>query len=200
MPRPSSLGKESHPSGSEDAILLRRLQVGDVSAFETLVRSHGASLIRYASRITGSDDRAQEVVQDVFLKLWNERSDVESTFNLSAYLYWLVRNRAVNIARSDLAALRRDGQWVQETGQQQAVRNVADAELEAADTRAEVWDALGDVPPRCREIFMLVWDKQLTYAEISRMLGITVPTIRSQMSRALKHLVEVLGPRLGEGK
>jgi RNA polymerase sigma-70 factor (ECF subfamily) len=177
-------------------MLIQRLRASDEEAIEALVRLHGPQLIKYATRILRSGERAQEIVQDVFFHLWAERAHLTDTRNLSVYLFWLTRNRAIDAVRADWAARQREGRWVMDTGAESAfVLNTGDADLEAAETRVEVWESLASVPPRCREIFMMAWDQQLSYHEIAQRLGISVPTVRSQASRALKRLLEVLGPR-----
>jgi RNA polymerase sigma-70 factor (ECF subfamily) len=75
--------------------------------------------------------------------------------------------------------------------------NAADAALELDDLRVTVWRALSTAPPRCREVFWLVWGEQRSYTDVAHMLGIAVPTVRNQMSRALKRLSQTLG--VGQG-
>jgi RNA polymerase sigma-70 factor (ECF subfamily) len=178
-----------------DAALLARLRGGDEFAFDTLVRTYAGPLIRHATWIVGSADTAQDVVQEVFLYLWRERSRIEASWDIAAYLYGMTRNRARDIMRSEQSAQVRESQWVREVKEDVGPDLVDEVAMEAADMRKKVWDALAGVPPRCREIFMLVWDRQLPYREIAHMLGLAEPTIRSQVSRAVKRLVDVLGPQ-----
>lgn len=190
---------------SSDASLVHQLRMGNPDAYEALVKVYGARLIRYAARITGSSDTAQEVVQDVFLQLWTGRRELTQDLNVSTYLYWLVRNRSINTVKSHASATQRDLLWTTEhkirtSSNAPSAAESLEAELEAAEIRAQVWDALQTATPRAREIFMLVWDKQLRYDEVAQTLGLSVTTVRSQMSRALRKVLEILGPRFARDR
>ncbi len=80
-----------------DSEVLVRLREGDGHAIDILLNQHGDGLIRLASRIVGSPDLAQDVVQEVFLHLWNERLRVEPNWDIAAYLFGLTRNRRVSL-------------------------------------------------------------------------------------------------------
>ncbi len=183
-----------------DTTLLERLKRSDANVLDELLRTHAPQLLHYATRILGSADRAQEIVQDVFLDIWASRAEIDVTINIRIYLFWLTRNKAVNAARAESSARQREGKWaVEHAWDRSDSQAVPDAEIEAAEVRAEVWDALASAPPRCRQIFMMSWDKQMSYAEIASALGISVITVRSQVSRAMRRLVESLGPRFRNG-
>ncbi len=184
-----------------DAALLVRLSEGDEVAFDTILRAYGDGLIRYASRVTSSPDLAQDIVQDVFLHLWDHRSEVKPDWDIAAYLYGRTRNQSLNSEQSLRSAANREERW----GQQRRIDTDSASYIdefsdEATSIRIDVWNALAQTSPRCREIFMLVWDRQLPYAEIAHSLGLSEPTVRNYVSRALKTLSEVLGPRYRKGK
>ncbi len=193
----SSPDSASHLPG--DATLLARLREGDEAAFEALVRRYVGPLIRYATRLVASADYAQEIVQDIFFALWRDRDKVQPSWDIAAYLYWATRNRAIKASRWERTTSQREGRWVveREIDIENPVGHSGEATLDIAELRALVWEALSDVPPRCREIFMLVWDRQLPYHQIAQQLGLAEPTVRSQVSRALKRVVAALGPRYG---
>jgi len=183
---------------ARDAALIAAIRDGDPAALESLARTYGESLIRYSARFVESIDRAREVVQDVFFVLWRDRATLTITRDVAAYLFWRTRNHARHVAHADRSSRARDARWTTDWHDGAASRPSSADSADAADVRASVWDALSGVPPRCREVFMLVWDEQLSYAEVATILGISIPTARNQMSRALKHLVAVLGSRFGE--
>lgn len=179
---------------------LNRLRDGDDAAYNELVWAYGASLIRYATGILDSVDLAHDVVQDVLLKLWRNRDQIEDSWDIGAYLYGRTRHRAIDIARSSQSSGQRDGQWVVQnkiesdsgSGNIDGIDNLDADSGDSDEIRKAVWGALQGVSPRCREVFMLVWDEHLPYLDIAHRMGLTEPTIRSYMSRALKQLAKVL--------
>lgn len=174
-----------------DPQLIARLRDGDTNAFNLLVSMFGGVLIGHASRIVGSVDSAREVVQDVFLEVWRTHEHIEPHWDITAYLYGLTRRRAVDVARSEKATSQREYRWVTEVVESSS-NEVSDVE-EDARIRASLWNALSELSPRCREVFMLVWDYHLPYAVIAQQLGIAEPTVRGHMSRAMQHLTDILG-------
>ncbi len=178
-----------------DSALIARLRDSDPSVIDTLVRIYGAVLIQHASRRVGSIDAAYEVVQDVFQRLWSDRATLNITQDIAAYLFWRTRNHALHIAQSARATAQREARWAQEMSvAASADYNTGEIAIESAEMRDRIFSALESVPPRCREIFMLVWDDQLSYLEVAKILGISVLTVRNQMSRAVKHLAQILPP------
>lgn len=175
---------------------LKRLHEGDDYAFDQLAQAYTGSLIRYASGIVESVDIAQDVVQDVLLNLWRNRDRIREDWDIVAFLYGQTRHRAINIAKSNNSSRRRDTRWINES--------VADTDFVATDNsllpdgdeiREMIHEALNEVSPRCREVFMLVWVEELPYLEISHRLGLAEPTIRSYVSRAMARIIEVIRPR-----
>lgn len=187
-------GKDAHTKELET--LTREIKNGNPLALDQILKLYGSALIAYSSARTGNEDIAEEVVQDVFMQLWNDRSKLESDYNLVNYLYWLTRNKSIDAVRSDSKARQREQNWMNQifTEQGHSSENFALKSIDAMEIRTRVYDLLSAAPPKCREIFMLVWDTQLSYEEVAGKLGISVRTVRNQVSRAIK----VLSDRWGE--
>jgi RNA polymerase sigma-70 factor (ECF subfamily) len=153
------------------------------SAFDELVRAHYERLCNFAYRFTRSRDAAEDVVQEVFTRLWQQRDEFDVRDPLP-YLYRAVRNRLVTSRRHELVRER----WlaaVDEAGWRSAD---AASEVELADLRQAVARAIDALPERCRLIFTMSREQDLSYAEIARALDISVKTVETQMGRALKAL------------
>lgn len=179
------------PSLSESvdaAALLRRLRDGDDAAFDTVFRTWYAPLVRYATRIVGDGARAEEVVQDVMLALWERRASLSAQAVLQHWLFAATRNRALNLVRHDGIVARR-APSVHST-----LRGAEDDMplAERAVREAEVWDAVdaavSALPPRCREVFLLSRRQGLPQAEIALRLGISVKAVEAHIRRALREL------------
>ncbi len=170
--------------------LTKEIRNGSSSALNMLLKLYGPALIAYSAKRTGNADVAEEIVQDIFLQLWNDRGNLDSNYNVVNYLYWLARNKSIDVIRSDSKARLREKVWI--SGIYNDIDDNAEdnalSELNTIEVRTQIYDTLKDAPPKSREIFMLVWDAQLTYEEIAIQLNISVRTVRNQVSRAVKIL------------
>ncbi len=174
-----------------DAELVRRIRAGDERALEIVFRAHYAGMASFVQRYVRSADVAEELVQDVFFKLWSKREHLAEIETLRTYLFRAARNTALN----HLRRLKLERRWQEEqVAGDDSPAFVADDEAAWTEVDAAVQEAIGRLPPRCREIFLLSRDGGLTYAEIARALGISVKTVETQMGRALKSLRVSLRP------
>ncbi len=149
------------------------------------MRQHYGRLCNFAFRFLDSRDVAEDVVQDVFAHLWRRREGFDVHDPLP-YLYQAVRNRAVSYRRGQLVRERWRERARGTEGEQPA--SAASSEVEAAELGTAVARAVAELPERCRLIFTMSREQDLSYAEISRVLGISVKTVETQIGRALKAL------------
>ena len=169
-----------------DAELVRRIRAGDERALEIVFRAHYPGMASFVQRFVRSPDLAEELVQDVFLKLWSKREQLAEIETFRTYLFRAARNTALNYLRR--VKLERRWQEEQGTDTDPPASFAADEETAEQEVAAAVQEAIKKLPPRCREIFLLSRDGGLTYAEIARSLDISVKTVETQMGRALKSL------------
>jgi RNA polymerase sigma-70 factor (ECF subfamily) len=171
---------------------------GSAQAFDALVRAHYARLYNFAYRMLGTRDAAEDAVQEIFLWVWDHRSEVQLRDPLP-YLYQALRNRC-------LMALRRTRRWREvdfDTEDEAAFAQPAGATvgtttaIEAADLEAALGRAIEELPERCRLVFTMSREQDLTYAEIAAVLGISPKTVENQIGRALKLLRRRLAGFLG---
>jgi RNA polymerase sigma-70 factor, ECF subfamily len=177
------------PSGTELACN-HRLRAGDRSAFEELFRAHYDHLVGYAARVLGATGAAEEVVQDVFLSIWKNRARLElPASNVAAYLLGAVRKRATTHLRHAHVEQR----WRDRVARTEAVLPIGHVQAADADTRfnevtAAVRAAVDELPPRCRQAFLLRRRHGLSYAEIAQVMGIAPKTVEVQIGAALRTL------------
>jgi RNA polymerase sigma-70 factor (ECF subfamily) len=169
-----------------DAELVRRIRAGDERALEIVFKAHYAGMASFVQRFVRSADLAEELVQDVFLKLWAKREQLTEIETFRTYLFRAARNTALNHLRR--VKLERRWQEEQAVNDEPPTTFAADDETVESEVAAAVKEAIDRLPPRCREIFLLSRDGGLTYAEIARSLDISVKTVETQMGRALKSL------------
>ncbi|RLD59428.1 MAG: RNA polymerase sigma-70 factor [Bacteroidetes bacterium] len=157
----------------------------DKQAFEKLFREYFTPLMAFSRRILGDEDNAREVVHQVFIKLWERRSQIDLSTSLKSYLFTAVNNRSLNVIRdrrkfSSEKVPERAGEWD------------VSAQIEAMELEEKIQAAIQILPERCRVIFELNRFDGLKYSEIASQLDISVKTVENQMSKALKILREQL--------
>ncbi len=178
------------PAG--DAALAARIRSGDTAAFDTVFTLYAKPLAAFAWRFVESRDTAVDVVQDVFVTLWQHRTELALRASLRAYLYSAVRNRSLNVlkraavedrwrhaARADTTALR-------------AAPKPASDPVERAELVAAMHGAIGKLPRKAREVARLWFLDQLTHAEIAQVMGMSANAVAVHITRLTKRLRELL--------
>jgi len=164
----------------------------DIAAFEAVFRTHYAPLCDFVYGYVRSRAVAQELVQDLFLRLW-ERAPTPAVTLATSYLYAAARNRAVGHLRRERVA----AAWANDPASvTQAAPAAADEPLREHELREAIDRAVAALPERCRLVFTLSRYRRLSNADIARMLCISVNTVEQQMWRALKTLRVKLAPYL----
>jgi RNA polymerase sigma-70 factor (ECF subfamily) len=175
-----------------------RIRDGDERAFEALFRAYVDSLCSFAYSYTESQSAAQEIVQDLFCRVWERRETLDVPRNVNAYLYGAVRNRAINHLRSRHVERALQRRMLRAEEVQQATRESvpAEDELNAQELAAALERAVCEMTVRCREVFTLTRDHCLSYAEVAAVLHISPKTVEIHMGRALAFLRQRLEPWL----
>lgn len=176
-------------SYNEKALLLQ-VAAGDETAFGTLFHAWRDKLYFFLLRITSSPETAEDVLQDVFVKLWVNRQSLVSIDHFSAYLYRMTQNHAINGMRRMsletlvLCDLRReaitDGQ-------------PADEALLFKQMQEKLKEVINSLPPQQRLVYTLSREKGLKQDEIARQLNISISTVKNHMTQALRTIREHLG-------
>ena len=157
------------------------------SSFRQLFDKQFDPLCQFLSYYTTNRMIIEEVVQDVFVKLWEERDDLKIQ-SVKSYLYTSARNRMLNHIRDEKRRSMLFEQWVQHEMNKAAGEDCF--EIEEFDQRIKA--AVGSLPDKCREIFVLSKKKKLTYKQIAEYLDISIKTVETQMGIALRKIREDL--------
>lgn len=156
----------------------------EYAAFRELYLLMYAPLMRFANIYTYDTQVAEDVLADVFLKLWEQRHLLNNINNLRVYLYTAVKNTALNYRnRQSKIADDSDNLADLQTGN-------ADPEeaLISSEISKQIKKAVNELPPRCKLIFQLAKEEGMRYKEISTILGISIKTIDNQLSIALSKI------------
>lgn len=168
-----------------DEILIGEIRIGNEAMFERVFRQFYAPLCRYANPMLGDADEAEEVVQNVFLTIWERRETLLITTSLKAYLYRAVHNRCLN---------RLSQQSVQAGHREQAAAELYTDTASPAqplltdELSTRLQRAIGQLPEQCRKAFELSRFEELSHKEIADRLGIAVKTVENQIGKALRML------------
>ncbi|MGE5421196.1 MAG: RNA polymerase sigma-70 factor [Chloroflexota bacterium] len=175
-----------------DTEMIRRIREGDAGQFESLFRSSYVSLVRYAKVIIKDHDTAEEIVQDLFYRLWQDRQKISIESSLNGYLFRSVHNKCLHY----IEHLRVVEKHAEEMSlrQHEGQENPAEI-LQYAELQARVAEILGKLPERCGQIFYMNRFEGLKYSEIAEKLKVSVKTVESNMGRALKEFRKELSEK-----
>ncbi|WP_157963058.1 RNA polymerase sigma factor [Chitinophaga deserti] len=162
---------------------------GDELAFTHLFHAYKFKLYGFISRLTGSPATAEDVVQDVFLKLWKDRKSLRDVESFGSYLFRMAQNHAINGFRK----MAREVDMLKEmnTGDLPA-HSTPQSHIALKETREILHRAIEQLPPRQKAIYLLSREEGVKHEEIARRLRITTGTVKNHMIQALRTLREQL--------
>ena len=164
------------------AIVRSLAPVGE-AAFEKLFKTHFRSLHAYAISILKDEAVGEEIVQNVFYKLWEKRETVEFEVSPKAYLYRAVYHDCLNYIKHIKVRTAHAMHVVQHTNGQ--VENTS-GKLLQGELRDRIHEAMNQLPEQCRTIFQMSRFEGMKYHEIAQEMGLSVKTIENQMGKALR--------------
>ena len=172
-----------------DTHLVEKIKFSDRNAYKELFLKFYEPLCQFTWTYTRSRHISEELVQDVFLTVWELRENLNPEQNIRSYLYQSVRNSALNhIKHKRLAEeYNRDIEWLEPLPAVQHHSYEGNSNLEQ-----NVKQAINDLPDGARRIYSLSRNEGLTYREIATVLDISIKTVESQMSRALRKMRNAL--------
>jgi RNA polymerase sigma-70 factor (ECF subfamily) len=159
----------------------------DQAAFQVLFRHFFPGLLSFAAAYMKNRMLAEEVVEDVFVKLWENRKMLPAIKNLNYYLYVATKHAAINSLQKD----RRKYQSFHMEDLDEEVlhfRRTPEDLMISGQVLLEIEGIINTLPPKCRLIFRLVKEEGLRYKEIAELLNISPKTVENQMTIALQKL------------
>ena len=174
-------------SDSKEQTVGQIQQLTDPSVIEHLFKSHYSPLCRTVYKIVRSQQVAEDIVQEVFLKLWNKREELEINVSLKSYLFRSAINTSLNFIGQSKKL-----EFLEEEDLNVLSHNDVENNYDFLETEKNIKEAIDTLPPACRSVFILSRFEELSYKEIADTLQISVKTVENQMGKALKVLREKL--------
>jgi RNA polymerase sigma-70 factor (family 1) len=176
-----------------DPDIVSAIRQGQESAFEQMFRTYYERLCRYADTLLRDTDEAEEMVQTVFLTIWEKRADLEITLSLKAYLYRAVHNHCLN--RIKHYSVRENHREYSLYFQPDGYDSVTEA-IHAHELEERIERAVSKLPEQCQVVFRMSRFEELKYQEIADQLGLSVKTIENQIGKALRIMRQELSDYL----
>ena len=169
-----------------------RIAGGDQAAFKKLYDYYAENLTRFSFSIVRNRNNAIEIMDTVFLKLWQNRTALPQIENLKTYLYTAIKNASLNYLSSKARQQITQGFDFIDIQLEQGAG--PDQTLISAEMLKLVHAAVEKLPPRCKMIFKLVREDGLKYREVAEILNISTNTVDAQMVIAVKRISEKVRP------
>ena len=172
--------------------IIKELRYGSKKAFEYVFTTYYDSLCRYAAEIMRDKYQAEDIVINLFVVLWDDRKKISIHTSLRSYLYRSIHNACLNAIRKKKIENKYKDYFLHHVefskhhdygSLSYPLSEIIENEL---DDRIE--EVINNLPPRCREIFLLSRVEELTHKEIADELDISVNTVKSQIMNALRSI------------
>jgi RNA polymerase sigma-70 factor (ECF subfamily) len=166
----------------------------DTQAYKELFLLFQPSLLQFAISILKSKEISEEVVSDVFIRIWEKRQQLDKVENLTYYLFTAVRNRAITQLQDakKKRSLSIDAQPIEF----RSIYYDPEQTMISAETIRQIQEIIRELPPRCQLVFKLVKEDGLKYKEVADLLQLSVKTVESQMTLAFKKIGTAMGFKL----
>lgn len=163
--------------------LLRYAAEGNSTAFATLFNNYKDKLYRFLLQVNGSPEMTEDIIQDVFLKLWKDRTNLVNVQNFGGYLYRMAQNHVIN----SLKRMATETHIIQELSKKQE-NACSDVEehISLQEVNRSLHSALNKLTPKQKLVYTLSRDKGLRHDEIARFLNISPSTVNNHLIEALR--------------
>ena len=174
-----------------DKELLQQIAAGEEQAFSTLFWRYKDLIYSTGLRLTGSITEAEEIVQDVFVKLWTKRHDMPDITNLEGYIFTMARNYTYNSLQRTVKA---SSSGI--PGERDINEVSADALLEEKELNEFLHHAIRQLPPQQQKVYQLIKQEGLTKQEAAEKLGLSVHTVKSHFDAAVRAIRAFITARI----
>ena len=171
-------------SNRTDFGYMEGIRSSESDAFASLFRKYYEPLYQFAGRFVKDAQTAESVVQDVFVRLWEKRGELQVQSSVKSYLYTAVKNHSLNHLKKEKAMVSVDDALLHEDDRTPSPEQA----LISSEMVEAVHGAIDNLPTQCQRIYRMKKYDDLSYSEIAEVLNISINTVKTQMKRALKSL------------
>ena len=173
-----------------DEELMQEIKADNMFAFDALYKKYSKKLYKFGYSILKSPEESENLMQDVFLNLWENRHKVEKDSSIKSYIFTIAYNSAISVIRKKA----KESQFVEYLKSLQQINiEPVNVELEYNELTKKLDEIVKALPQRQKEVYLMHKVDGLKYSEITERLHISVNTIENHMSRALKTIRKKLG-------
>ncbi|MCK0147653.1 RNA polymerase sigma-70 factor [Arenibacter sp. F26102] len=179
----------SRTSGDKTAEKVAALSSGDESAFRWLFDHYHNDILAYSTKLVKQRVQAEEITQDVFVKVWSYREKLNPNLSFKSFLFTITKNFCFNFLKKAAQDrfLAHNVFYESQLSSVSSDNGLAEADLEKLQN-----GAIAALPPRCRQIYTMSRNHGKSYEEIGSELGISPNTVKNQMSKALSIIRDYL--------
>ncbi len=177
-----------------DGELMHEIKEGNMFALDALYGRYSKRLYKFSFSILKSVEDSENILQDVFLNLWENRHNVEKDTTVKYYIFTIAYNTSITLIRKKV----KETQYLdylkslQDLNQEPSIQDIEDNEIKYNELTLKLNEIIEHLPQRQKEVYILHRVEGLKYQEIAKRLNISVNTIETHMSRALKTIKEQL--------
>lgn len=167
----------------QEQAIWKNIQQKDIVTFERYYKEHYKSFFLMACKYLKDTSIAEEIVNDVFLKIWEEGDKIKIDTSLKSYIYKAVINRCINVLHKNK----------RESALEVDLSNIPDEsyelrQIEENELRMKLYAAIDQLPEQCRKVFEMSRFEEMKQQEIADKLGISIKTVKNHITIALKQL------------
>lgn len=177
----------------EQLAFIQKLRAGEESAYELLFKNYYTELIMYANKYLSDFDLSKETVQDLFVNLYEKRHNLDINLSIKSYLYRAIQNRCINRLNSRKTH-EKYIDYIKSLPSNEG--NKTENEFERNELEIALFEAIDELPPKCRMIFKMNRFEGFSNGEIAERLELSKRTVETQITKALKLLRAKLSPIL----
>lgn len=169
--------------------LLSQLSKGDEPSFNALYKAYSRPLFLRVVNMIKSEDDAQEIIQELFIKLWQNRDTIDTIKSFQSYIFTIANNLVYNYFRK----ISHDQALIQKLLLNAADHYLDGQELLENKEAAEIFQkAINQLTPQCKQVFQLCKIDGKSHKEVAELMGISMPTVNSHMTNALRSIREYI--------